>query len=79
MITADTSMYRSKRAGKNRVTGVPLSADGEVGEPVFDHGADVPPPSSRRAPSSVPDPTDAIDVPPPAAAARARKRSGDSV
>src|SRR3954454_21084955 len=42
MITADTSMYRSKRTGKNRVTGVPLTADGEVGEPVFDHGAGAP-------------------------------------
>ncbi|HEY7971256.1 MAG TPA: GGDEF domain-containing protein [Candidatus Limnocylindrales bacterium] len=80
MITADTSMYRSKRTGKNRVTGVPLTADGGVGEPVFDHGADVPgamvPP---RALSSVPDGIDADDVPPPAAAARSRKRSGDSV
>jgi hypothetical protein len=59
---------------------VPLTADGEVGEPVFDHGAAVPaamvPP---RALSSVPDATEAIDVPPPAAAARSRKRSGDSV
>jgi hypothetical protein len=26
MITADSSMYHSKRAGKNRVTGVPLVA-----------------------------------------------------
>src|SRR4051794_33682541 len=31
MITADTSMYRSKRAGKNRVTGVPAA-----GVPVMD-------------------------------------------
>jgi diguanylate cyclase (GGDEF)-like protein len=30
MITADTSMYRSKRAGKNRVTGVPVMANGAV-------------------------------------------------
>ena len=42
MITRRPSMYRSKRTGKNRVTGVPLTADGEVGEPVFDHGAAVP-------------------------------------
>jgi len=39
MITADTSMYRSKRAGKNRVTGVPVEAMDGVGEPVFDTGA----------------------------------------
>jgi diguanylate cyclase (GGDEF)-like protein len=39
MITADTSMYRSKRAGKNRVTGVPVEATDGVGEPVFDTGA----------------------------------------
>src|SRR3954447_26197480 len=37
MITADSSMYRSKRAGKNRVTGVPIPGPG-VGEPVFDNG-----------------------------------------
>jgi diguanylate cyclase (GGDEF)-like protein len=29
MITADTSMYRSKRAGKNRVTGVPVMVPGD--------------------------------------------------
>jgi len=29
MITADSSMYRSKRAGKNRVTGVPVMAPAE--------------------------------------------------
>jgi diguanylate cyclase (GGDEF)-like protein len=80
MITADTSMYRSKRTGKNRVTGVPQTADGEVGEPVFDHIAAVPAATAQpRALSSVPDTTDTIDVPPPAAAARSRKRSGDSV
>jgi len=32
-------MYRSKRAGKNRVTGVPVEAMDGVGEPVFDTGA----------------------------------------
>jgi diguanylate cyclase (GGDEF)-like protein len=33
MITADSSMYRSKRAGKNRVTGVPVMDDAAVGRP----------------------------------------------
>ncbi|MBA2721233.1 MAG: GGDEF domain-containing protein [Chloroflexi bacterium] len=31
MITADSSMYRSKRAGKNRVTGVPVMDEAAVG------------------------------------------------
>jgi diguanylate cyclase (GGDEF)-like protein len=31
MITADTSMYRSKRSGKNRVTGVPVMDDAATG------------------------------------------------
>ena len=31
MITADTSMYRSKRSGKNRVTGVPVMDEAAVG------------------------------------------------
>jgi hypothetical protein len=30
MITADSSMYRSKRAGKNRVTGVPVVGTTEI-------------------------------------------------
>ncbi len=33
MITADSSMYRSKRAGKNRVTGVPVMDEAAVGRP----------------------------------------------
>jgi diguanylate cyclase (GGDEF)-like protein len=33
MITADNSMYRSKRAGKNRVTGVPVMDEAVVGKP----------------------------------------------
>jgi diguanylate cyclase (GGDEF)-like protein len=33
MITADNSMYRSKRAGKNRVTGVPVMDEALVGRP----------------------------------------------
>ena len=36
MITADTSMYRSKRAGKNRVTGVPVMDDSVLGRPALD-------------------------------------------
>ncbi|MEO5940592.1 MAG: GGDEF domain-containing protein, partial [Candidatus Limnocylindrales bacterium] len=33
MIAADTSMYRSKRAGKNRVTGVPVMDASVAGRP----------------------------------------------
>jgi diguanylate cyclase (GGDEF)-like protein len=34
MITADSSMYHSKRAGKNRVTGVPVMAAAVAAEPI---------------------------------------------
>jgi diguanylate cyclase (GGDEF)-like protein len=44
MITADSSMYHSKRAGKNRVTGVPVMAP--VDEPVREASA-----SRRRTPA----------------------------
>jgi diguanylate cyclase (GGDEF)-like protein len=33
MIAADTSMYRSKRAGKNRVTGIPVMDESIAGQP----------------------------------------------
>jgi diguanylate cyclase (GGDEF)-like protein len=41
MITADSSMYRSKRAGKNRVTGVPVMVTEEVPAEVADRGTDI--------------------------------------
>ncbi|MDQ3127739.1 MAG: GGDEF domain-containing protein [Chloroflexota bacterium] len=44
MITADASMYHSKRAGKNRVTGVPVMDAGAVGR------------SPENDPTSPPDP-----------------------
>jgi diguanylate cyclase (GGDEF)-like protein len=75
MITADGSMYRSKRAGKNRVTGVPLPDEG-IGEPVFDHSA-IPEPSpitSARSLASVPLPDAAAEE-----TSRARKTGGESV
>ena len=56
MITADTSMYRSKRAGKNRVTGVSIDDEG-VGEPVFgriDDPPGPPMPIPPNEPSMVP-------------------------
>jgi diguanylate cyclase (GGDEF)-like protein len=40
MITADSSMYRSKRAGKNRVTGVPVMDDAAVGRPTGEEPVD---------------------------------------
>jgi diguanylate cyclase (GGDEF)-like protein len=81
LITADTSMYRSKRAGKNRVTGVD-EPDGTVGAPVFDttdRGSA--PRSGGRKPGSpalaaVPDP---VAEPPAATTARPRRRGGESV
>jgi diguanylate cyclase (GGDEF)-like protein len=42
MITADNSMYRSKRAGKNRVTGVPVMDQAVVGRPAADELAAAP-------------------------------------
>ncbi|HEY8439610.1 MAG TPA: GGDEF domain-containing protein [Candidatus Limnocylindrales bacterium] len=74
MITADTSMYRSKRAGKNRVSGVPIPDDG-VGEPVFDGGPETP--AAPTAPT-------VLGGPGPARArtgraTRSRKRVDDSV
>ncbi len=76
MITADGSMYRSKRAGKNRVTGVPVVDDG-IGEPVFDHTMppEPSPITSARSLSAVPDDPIASD----AAASGSRKRGGESV
>jgi diguanylate cyclase (GGDEF)-like protein len=45
MITADTSMYRSKHAGKNRVTGVPLAS----GVPVMDRSVTAAAPGGEPA------------------------------
>jgi len=75
LITADSSMYRSKRSGKNRVSGVEVP-DGEVGEPVFDPGA-----GGVPTLAAVPDPTPLPTGPKasPPAAARPRKRGGQSV
>ena len=52
MITADASMYHSKRAGKNRVTGVPVMDDTAVGRPAPDE----PVGPSADAPTASPGP-----------------------
>jgi hypothetical protein len=53
MITADSSMYHSKRAGKNRVTGVPVMDEAAIGRsgPVPEAPAAAPtePPLERAA------------------------------
>ena len=41
MITADSSMYRSKRAGKNRVTGVPVMVPPADPERADELGTDI--------------------------------------
>ena len=61
MIAADTSMYRSKRAGKNRVTGIPVmdesitgrQAPVEMGEPVEVSAAVTDEPVRKAADKSV--------------------------
>jgi diguanylate cyclase (GGDEF)-like protein len=81
LITADSSMYRSKRAGKNRVTGVDVPGD-DVGEPVFDTADPGQTPTSGgrkggpRTLAAVPDP---VPAGPEAATARPRRRGGESV
>ena len=62
MITADNSMYRSKRAGKNRVTGVPVMDEAVVGRPV-DEGpaagqANEPPDPPRERTDATREPAD---------------------
>ena len=48
MIAADSSMYRSKRAGKNRVTGVPFVGDTVVPLPASDESIEGPPAPVRE-------------------------------
>ena len=55
MITADTSMYRSKRAGKNRVTGVPVMDQSAAGRPAgLEPLLDVAPEPRRPTPRASP-------------------------
>ena len=53
MITADKSMYRSKRSGKNRVTGVPVMADAAdvrgAADPALIHGPDAVPEGAEHS------------------------------
>jgi hypothetical protein len=49
MITADTSMYHSKRAGKNRVTGVPVM-DQSIAGPAAGDGPAAAAPDDDREP-----------------------------
>jgi diguanylate cyclase (GGDEF)-like protein len=51
MITADASMYRSKRTGKNRVTGIPVMDTGSNGRPAAD-GTPPTEPSAAPAPAA---------------------------
>jgi diguanylate cyclase (GGDEF)-like protein len=65
MITADSSMYRSKRSGKNRVTGVPVMDAAAVGRPA----PDVPPIEPVAEPRT--EPVAAAKAP------RAKRKSAD--
>jgi diguanylate cyclase (GGDEF)-like protein len=73
MITADSSMYRSKRAGKNRVTGVPIVNDAVpvMDDAVIARSIEAVDEASRTAPLEVP-----VEVAsaPPSRAARKRAK-----
>ncbi len=94
MIAADSSMYRSKRAGKNRVSGAPAGPVDVVGDPVFATetggatGAESPPVSepatragtvNKRDTGSVSADAAATAGSATAPAGRSRKRVDDSV
>jgi diguanylate cyclase (GGDEF)-like protein len=55
MITADSSMYRSKRAGKNRVTGVPVMDESIVAGPPAGDAAKI---AAEDAPEAAREPAD---------------------
>jgi diguanylate cyclase (GGDEF)-like protein len=79
MITADASMYRSKRAGKNRVTGVPVMDVEAAGRPAEELAAtDELGATDETAASPEPTPAAAGARPKPASK-RARGAAGDSV
>jgi hypothetical protein len=59
MITADNSMYHSKRAGKNRVTGVPVMDQTVVGVPAAEAPVEAPPVVKRKPRAAPPAPADA--------------------
>jgi diguanylate cyclase (GGDEF)-like protein len=59
MITADNSMYHSKRAGKNRVTGVPVMDQTVVGVPAADAPVAAPPVVKRKSKVAERGPTEA--------------------
>jgi hypothetical protein len=75
MIAADASMYRSKRSGKNRVTGVPVMDVEAAGRPADDLAGGEAPIAAAATP--------APPVPVPARAKTSGKRAkgatGDSV
>jgi len=52
MITADNSMYRSKRAGKNRVTGVPVMDETVVARPTGEEPVATPDDGSGVGPAA---------------------------
>jgi len=57
MITADNSMYHSKRAGKNRVTGVPVMDQTVVGMPAADAAVAAPPVAKGKSKVAAREPT----------------------
>jgi predicted signal transduction protein with EAL and GGDEF domain len=63
MITADNSMYHSKRAGKNRVTGVPVMDQTVVGVPGAEAHVEAPPVAKRKPRAAPAEPADAAREP----------------
>jgi diguanylate cyclase (GGDEF)-like protein len=63
MITADASMYRSKHAGRNRVSGVPVRAEDVIGHSATGELAEVPPDVILESSDAPPDPAEATRGP----------------
>jgi diguanylate cyclase (GGDEF)-like protein len=63
MITADNSMYHSKRAGKNRVTGVPVMDQTVVGVPAAEAHVEAPPVAKRKPRAAPAEPAEAAREP----------------
>jgi predicted signal transduction protein with EAL and GGDEF domain len=58
MITADASMYRSKHAGRNRVSGVPVMDEEVIGRSATGEPAEAPRSATREPAEATREPAD---------------------